>query len=563
MDVRLPDGRIVSNVPEGITQSELLRKIGEYDSPKGSRKESNIGSLGSLKRGLEQGLTFGFGDEIKAGVAAPFGWLADKYYGSDRSLKDNYKDAKLDLENELEDAAQENPYIYNISEIAGGLLTGGGAVKSLPKALGSAKTFLGRRGREALLGATGGAVYGAGTAGYSDDLAQKTEEGAVSGALIAPILGGAFGAAGVIGNKLFKKTAPEVASKVKAEGSRLADEEGFITLKNSKNVEAKYPDRIYAESDSLPEAIPLTKGQKFNDLKQLRTEYQADKAVFGNRSKAAIDSINDAQLNAIERNIVGLNQGNVKSNREIGQEIGDYITSDYKKLKTDAKNLYNSSSAPLKSSSVKQSNYFDDVVLQSERELETFPMDVQDSFSKEIRRILKSDKKGKFNKDLDLDLQQIENLRKSLNREVFRNSQDKVRGAAASKLVNILDNAQDNWLLNKLVSGDDSSISAIRKARSKYAEIKKRYTGNSVSNDIKKNIIGVIENGDELAPESVFNAIYNFTKTDKASKGLKLLNDLGNINNGALKPVIKQGLFTRIYKNSLERNSDNSISIII
>ena len=28
MDVRLPDGTIITNVPEGITQSELMRRVG-------------------------------------------------------------------------------------------------------------------------------------------------------------------------------------------------------------------------------------------------------------------------------------------------------------------------------------------------------------------------------------------------------------------------------------------------------------------------------------------------------------------------------------------------------
>lgn len=57
MDVRLPDGTIVTNVPEGITQSELMRRVGMMGKPTGPAGFSlgdlgasfGIGALGSTK----------------------------------------------------------------------------------------------------------------------------------------------------------------------------------------------------------------------------------------------------------------------------------------------------------------------------------------------------------------------------------------------------------------------------------------------------------------------------------------------------------------------------------
>lgn len=68
MDVRMPDGRIVTNVPEGITQSELTRRLGLHDSQAGMSEVQKLdaatkaqadayaggdtGTMGAMMRGL-------------------------------------------------------------------------------------------------------------------------------------------------------------------------------------------------------------------------------------------------------------------------------------------------------------------------------------------------------------------------------------------------------------------------------------------------------------------------------------------------------------------------------
>lgn len=562
--IQMEDGRIGRfKVPDGTTPEQIKAFISsKFNSEPEQKPKKDIGTFGALRRGAEQGLTFGFMDEGQAAIASGIGWLADKYYGNEnRSWGDNYSDAKMKLEEELEIASEKNPLAYLGGNIAGGAVTGIAGLSKIPNALKTASTTLGRRGREALMGAMGAGVYGVGNAKQGEDLGDAFVDNAAAGFITAPILGAAMSGIGSAGSKILKKGAKATGEKLKAGNSKLADDAGDIELVSKARAKNANPDRIYADTDKLPEAIPLSKGQVDNNLPQLRQEYRAEKAILGEKSKAAIDSLNDAQKQAIEKNIIGLNKGGIKNKAEVGEEISDFIGKDYKKLKGEARKLYNSSAKPLQSSSIKQTKYFDDVVTRAEKELQTFPLDIQESFGNEINRIIKRNAKGKIDGRTSLDLQQIENLRKSLNKEVFRNSQDKVKGAAASKIVNILDDAQDNWLMDNLVKGDTSSIQAIKQARAKYAQIKKKYTGNFVSNKIRKDIIGVIENGDELAPEAVFNAVYGFSKTGKNSEALKLINTLSNYNDGALKPVLRQGLFSRIYQKSLEHGSDNVISV--
>ena len=59
MDVKMPDGKIVSNVPDNITQSELLRRYSLFNQPQEKPEDVGIigGGISALKRGFES-----FGD---------------------------------------------------------------------------------------------------------------------------------------------------------------------------------------------------------------------------------------------------------------------------------------------------------------------------------------------------------------------------------------------------------------------------------------------------------------------------------------------------------------------
>ena len=74
MDVRLPDGTIVTNVPEGITQSELMRRVGMMSEPAAPKPEPTFMQRAgtALGRGLEavpeSGAGIGFGVKSALGM---------------------------------------------------------------------------------------------------------------------------------------------------------------------------------------------------------------------------------------------------------------------------------------------------------------------------------------------------------------------------------------------------------------------------------------------------------------------------------------------------------------
>jgi hypothetical protein len=124
---------------------------------------------------LGQGLGMGFGEEIEAGVRAPF---------SDES----YKEIRDRLRAQQTQFGKDYPVTSTGLEIAGGLAMPIGAVGLGAKgAMSAGKSILGTIGRGSLTGAGAGAVSGAGTAKEIQDVP--------SNMLSSGILGGAVGGA--------------------------------------------------------------------------------------------------------------------------------------------------------------------------------------------------------------------------------------------------------------------------------------------------------------------------------------------------------------------------------
>lgn len=223
MNVMLPTGMRLTNVPVGTTKREIVEKLRRngYDVtelepflepiaqttnpplpqalPDGSVPLSSpsIGRGEAAARSARQGLLFGFGDEITSGLAALASYpiLAAQGQLRDRTLGDLYESA-LEMEREsLVKGRESFPVQSALSEIGGSLLTGAGSARALssmaPKAMGAISTVGSRNPLKTAssLGALSGALYGAGEAeGGLDDR--------VSAALPGAVLGGVGGAGG-------------------------------------------------------------------------------------------------------------------------------------------------------------------------------------------------------------------------------------------------------------------------------------------------------------------------------------------------------------------------------
>lgn len=192
----------------------------------GSRRP---GAVESGMLGFGQGLTFGFGDELGAGLQAglqktanalPKGWtewagIENKYGPQDAGAV--YKQARTENRELLEHAEEDNPWAYNIGNVVGGAvvpLPGGAAAGAGRTALGVGGKLIGKQALNALekealklvmkeaakkgafAGAKTGAAFGLGSskADFTEgDYGGLARDAAIGGTLGAA-LGGTLGA---------------------------------------------------------------------------------------------------------------------------------------------------------------------------------------------------------------------------------------------------------------------------------------------------------------------------------------------------------------------------------
>lgn len=142
-------------------------------------------SLEAALIGARQGVTFGFGDEMNAGVRAAGDWMRGEPYGE-------AYDKRLAHERGLLDQVQrENPKSELAGEIGGALLVPAGTA-------GTASTVTGAALRGAAVGGVSGAAYGAGNA---EGGAVERAEGAAKGGALGALFGAGAGAVTYAGGR--------------------------------------------------------------------------------------------------------------------------------------------------------------------------------------------------------------------------------------------------------------------------------------------------------------------------------------------------------------------------
>jgi hypothetical protein len=145
-------------------------------------------ALASAGHGLTQGATFGFADELGAGLQAGMAFLTP---GMD--VADTYRQALSENRSNVSQAQAANPNAYGAANFAGGALAQGGA------AVLTGGTSL---GAQMGLGAAGGALQAVGDSkDLSLDTAADAIEGAAGGALGAGAGYGVGKGLGVLANK--------------------------------------------------------------------------------------------------------------------------------------------------------------------------------------------------------------------------------------------------------------------------------------------------------------------------------------------------------------------------
>lgn len=212
IEVQLPDGRIVEvQTTDPAAAARAAQRLIAVPAPapapvqgpptaedatrsaigRGNRVLNEIGALG---RGVVDGGTFGFADELAGASAAfnPVSAVMDWATGTGRGMSDRYRDARDAARGANKADEQDRAGARSAGQIIGGIGTGIGLARQGATLAGRAQTLPGRMG----LGAVEGAAYGAAQGVGSGENASDRIEGGLMGGLIGAGVGGALPAVG-------------------------------------------------------------------------------------------------------------------------------------------------------------------------------------------------------------------------------------------------------------------------------------------------------------------------------------------------------------------------------
>ncbi len=169
-------------------------------------------TAGDVARSTLQGGTFGFSDELGAGIAAAAAKAAQAVGAipGDETYMQIYSQMQKQVSDQQKAFGQAHPGIDIPAQLVGGLATGGGAMKG-------ATTLPQIMGRGALTGAGYGAAYGAGTADQGlGNRAKGAAIGGTIGAVAGAALPVAMTATGRVGGSAIQKAKEALGSKAAA-----------------------------------------------------------------------------------------------------------------------------------------------------------------------------------------------------------------------------------------------------------------------------------------------------------------------------------------------------------
>lgn len=205
-------------------------KAAAQSSPQAERRPT---ALEASNRGLVQGMTMGFGDELMAGMLTPIEMGVRAYQGKDWGVGPSY-DAALQRERgALQAAREDHPVATTVGDVVGGVTAGGGIAKGGVTLMNVAKPTAARM-IPAAMGE--GAAYGAARGFGEGEGGQNRIDSAVRGGSIGAAAGGALGAvAATLSSKAAKALLPAI-DELKAKGEaayQAADAAGLYITPSS------------------------------------------------------------------------------------------------------------------------------------------------------------------------------------------------------------------------------------------------------------------------------------------------------------------------------------------
>lgn len=437
--------------------------------------------IGGAMTGAADMATFGFGDEIRAGIQAPIYAM--------RGVENPYQFALEQYRAKQAQRQEDTPFSYGAGQVAGGIGTAATlAPKALSKGLSYAasKGFIPSAGAASAIGGVSGGIYGAGS-GEEGKRLQSALEAAPYGA-VGGIAGAGVGSLASRALKLFGKKTPQAVAKTADD--LLPEETATNTLKG--------------------EILDLSEGAVTQNPKTQAIEKAALKGALGDTAEDAALKAQATQQGQIRGIIEGMSEGG----EDALEDAAKAVKGSYNTIKGKVNKAYDDARI-IQNVYINQSPIDEVFKPQVNALLKSGGFDVSD-FSPRAQKLVKDIQESGFYQGKKVTAQNLEKLefwrRKATNAANDAYTSNPSEGKALKEIIKAYDNFMAKLPEHALMSGDEAAIDAINKAR----YLRKSQGVLFERNKVVKNLV---QNTD-LTNEELANMVLTGSKvSEKINKG--------------------------------------------
>ena len=268
-----------------------------------------------------------------------------------------------------------------------------------------------------------------------------------------------------------------------------------------------------ADAKTLPEPVPLSRGDVLRDPATQALESAAERGALGENAQRVATGFREAQQEALGANVTAM-QGQIGAGRQAGEGIAQAqqrLFEEASTLKTAIRNAYDS--AKDKKASVLTEGV-DSLLGLLRGRLQGFNPRTAPKATGLIKDLQKFS--GAENVKA-VSVKTLENWRQQV--AALARSNDSVERAAATELKRSFDDFFESYLDEALVRGDSEAIEAFKKARGLRTEYAKKFEADRIVKDI------VADEGGELilTPTEALNKLFTAGKLTGKQGSVKAL----------------------------------------
>lgn len=539
-----------------ISDDELMQIAGEQEQPFKSLDEVNRAEfIGRKARaglaGAADMATFGFADEAKAG----FQGLIHGGIDPNMTVGQAYEMYLDKSRNQAEQMREESPAMYMGGQLGGAIATPAMGAKAMIGAAPKVTKGLADFARSGLpqkyiagagLGASGGGLYGAGSA----EEGERLQGGLVGGGF--GVAGGAGGVAvGQLANKFVAKPLTDAVSKfIAKKKAKQAAMTGGTPLVNRAN-------ELTDMNTQTGQILDLTEGQLSQDATRQSLEIGALKGGYGKEAQDLALKSRATQQGQMRGALGELGADTAEAGEDALQSSAKALKGAYKDIKTQVNKAYDDARV-IQGVYINQAPIDEVFKPQVKTILKQGGFAVED-FTDRSQNIIKQLQDSGFYNGKKVTAQNLEKMEfwrrratNAMNDANAPTSQNKSEGVALGNIISSYDDFMAKMPQHALMSGDEEALRAIESARGLRRKQGVLFERNKVVKDIVQN--------NELTNEELANMLLTGKKSGEAiGKGAGSV--LKNVKRGI--PVEKQAEFSQnLKRGTMSRVMEKSLGTI-